>query len=1020
MKMNRSMKLYFLMMLTFVLAFTPVWPTFAASSSNGKPAHSTYDLKMTLPDVVQVNTEVGFDVTLTTAITGSATYGNVQVNLHTEGPGNAAYTVTYDGHAYTFENGFSSGNPGIQLKPDVNLSQPANVTFSATGTYRISLILESRDGTLIARADKTVLVLLAQSGYTVTAGLPAQVGAGDYVETSVTLATYALGMNGIPGARWRVTKSAGDGQLLLQSSGANGDPVTYLDSGEWPFPGMNVPAQHNSTTLWTVKASKTGTYTLRFELLDANGQPVASDEKTVEAVPRFENLGTQVYNQLLMRGQLGKENGRDVIYSVLAGEVAQFVVADVKSEELLKQIPVEGAGGAWGIAVATDGKVYIGTYGAAWLYVYDPAAGTVTNLGDPASVDPNLPKSTQFLSLVSGKDGKVYGGVYPNGIVFEYDPAKGFTSLGQPYPGTEYPETVVFDEKQNILYAGGGGQKAYLTRIDLNTGEKTNILPDVYADKHTFVTDLTLIDDRLYLKFDNGTPVYQMIVMDKNTLQVYLDNDLVHSRSFVKSPTENKAYFTYGGILKTYNIDTNTVEPVTVGGKPVNLFANAIGWGFVELNEPDYPGYTLLGYGGNQAGYFFKFNLQTGNLKLFNMPLPKQAFGLHTIGKGPDGKIYSNGYLQGGIGIFNPANRKAENYAFPQSEGMASLGQYMYFGTYPGAKIHQYDTTKVFKPSGSGRTVNQVFELKTTYEQDRPWSMVGVPEEQKLLIGTVPDYGKYGGALTVYEPSKPAPNYEVYRNIVPNHSIVALAYKDGLVYGGSSYRGGLGSEDRFDDARLFIFDLATRQKVFETIPFPGKGAITSLIQGPDGNIWGFAMGTFFIFDPNTRQIIYSNNAFPEAFAEWRDAQMEISRKDGHVYGTIAGKFFRIDKDSKQITVLQNEKANRLAQDNDGNFYFADYVNLWRYTVEDKTVKVTGVRFNSDQLTMGVGLTQKLIATVMPQIATLKNVTWSTNNSTVATVDANGNVKALNPGQATITVKTEDGGKLAHAIVTVNP
>ena len=60
----------------------------------------------------------------------------------------------------------------------------------------------------------------------------------------------------------------------------------------------------------------------------------------------------------------------------------------------------------------------------------------------------------------------------------------------------------------------------------------------------------------------------------------------------------------------------------------------------------------------------------------------------------------------------------------------------------------------------------------------------------------------------------------------------------------------------------------------------------------------------------------------------------------------------------------------------------------------------------------------LTATVNPDNATNKNVTWTSSNGTVASV-SNGKVTALKAGKATITVKTEDGGKTATCEVTVN-
>lgn len=66
--------------------------------------------------------------------------------------------------------------------------------------------------------------------------------------------------------------------------------------------------------------------------------------------------------------------------------------------------------------------------------------------------------------------------------------------------------------------------------------------------------------------------------------------------------------------------------------------------------------------------------------------------------------------------------------------------------------------------------------------------------------------------------------------------------------------------------------------------------------------------------------------------------------------------------------------------------------------------------------MVVNTTDKLVATVKPDNAKDKTVTWSSNNPNVITVDKNGNIKAVGLGEATITVKTSNG-KTATAKVT---
>lgn len=85
---------------------------------------------------------------------------------------------------------------------------------------------------------------------------------------------------------------------------------------------------------------------------------------------------------------------------------------------------------------------------------------------------------------------------------------------------------------------------------------------------------------------------------------------------------------------------------------------------------------------------------------------------------------------------------------------------------------------------------------------------------------------------------------------------------------------------------------------------------------------------------------------------------------------------------------------------------------------DVTYKVTGVSLNKTELPLFTGESEQLTATVKPDNATNKTVTWESSNTAVATVDESGNVAAVAAGEATITVKTADGGHTATCQIKV--
>lgn len=84
------------------------------------------------------------------------------------------------------------------------------------------------------------------------------------------------------------------------------------------------------------------------------------------------------------------------------------------------------------------------------------------------------------------------------------------------------------------------------------------------------------------------------------------------------------------------------------------------------------------------------------------------------------------------------------------------------------------------------------------------------------------------------------------------------------------------------------------------------------------------------------------------------------------------------------------------------------------------VDVTGVVLDKNSIRIGTGQTSTLHATITPSNATNKNVTWSSSDTSVATVSSSGVVTGVALGTALITVTTEDGGKTAQCSVEVVP
>ena len=136
-------------------------------------------------------------------------------------------------------------------------------------------------------------------------------------------------------------------------------------------------------------------------------------------------------------------------------------------------------------------------------------------------------------------------------------------------------------------------------------------------------------------------------------------------------------------------------------------------------------------------------------------------------------------------------------------------------------------------------------------------------------------------------------------------------------------------------------------------------------------------------------------------------------KNGTVYGNV-----ELDKnltinEGESLTIPENASLTT----NDKLIVNGGTVN--GNPTGNVTYLVTGVTLDKNQLTLLPGESADLQATVTPESATTKDVTWSSSDDTVAAVDK-GTVKALKAGTATITATAADGsGKSASCTVTVN-
>ena len=132
-----------------------------------------------------------------------------------------------------------------------------------------------------------------------------------------------------------------------------------------------------------------------------------------------------------------------------------------------------------------------------------------------------------------------------------------------------------------------------------------------------------------------------------------------------------------------------------------------------------------------------------------------------------------------------------------------------------------------------------------------------------------------------------------------------------------------------------------------------------------------------------------------------------------IWSTSNAAVATVDENGK-VTAMAKGSALITATTEDGNKTASCAVS-----VSDATVSVSGVSLDQTSLSLKPGDIEVLTATVSPTNASNTNVTFSSSNTSVATVNNIGIVTAKAAGTATITVKTADGNKTATCTVTVS-
>lgn len=630
--------------------------------------------------------------------------------------------------------------------------------------------------------------------------------------------------------------------------------------------------------------------------------------QNINVEKEFKNLGPQVYASLIQGSIFSSDkSGNDFVFTVVRGRPAIFVGFSLKDQKVVVKSPLKGTDGSWDVASSSDGTIYIS--GSGILYRYNIGDTAVTSLGTALSGEKVI------WDLAAGKDGEIFGGTYPGCKIFRYKPKEGFSDEGKGalQVNEDYVRSLVYHKKTDRIYAGIASHSA-LVELDRKTRQKVQLLPDSNRNQEA-IYHMNLVEglkggDRVYGWLTGSSRVTVVYNVKTKSFEQNLPN--MDVKSIIKDRKTNKVYYT--AFKKLYVLDYSAKNPGSKYLVDTEGETKAISWN--SKGE-------LMILTANQ--FFQTYNPTTNKIVSVKLNVPSEPIDIQSIFKGPEGEIWSAGYLVGNHATYDPKSGKVIQYpGLHQTEGMNYVGNTMYFGIYAKAQLYSYDVTKPWEiDSGNPKFLGRI------PEQDRPFAVLGLKESQKVLFGTIANYGKLGGAIAHYDIKKDT--LEVFDKVFPNQSITSFVESNRIVFGGTTIFGGLGGKPIDKEAKLFIWDVEKKKVVFEVVPVKGTMSVTGLFIGPDKNIWGFADGDLFVFDPVKKEVKGVYNLFKMDYMPthiWRNGFAEI-HPNGKVYCAINNSLYQIEPSTMKISKIASN-VSLLTMDNDGVLYFRRNTELWSY------------------------------------------------------------------------------------------
>lgn len=735
-----------------------------------------------------------------------------------------------------------------------------------------------------------------------------------------------------PGQQYTVWADVtGEGQAWLGLHWVDGDGEVIDEAGE--------RGQVQGERLRVAALAPEGAAAVRVEV-GATGS-VNADNVLISA--EYTVLADQITNRASYLGSTAgvDENGRAVTYAVATAQPAVgavMTVTDILTDEVTRVVRLTGATGAWGIKQnPVTGTVYVGTYGAGALWLYTPGEEEAVNVGRP-----DIPAWSFAYQMDFDEEGNAYGGGwgeptdgYPGASVYTFTEGEGFTGVLGDLPLVDdayYTRAVGYDEVSRTVFAGTGTQM-HLFGCGIDDGECVD-LTSLFSEElqeRPWVYGLRAGGGYVMAWAGDGAStgndallVLQVDRDDSGELQVDVVDEIAEVVFNGSTPVvDDHIYYTKanmneaGNPLFSYNVVTGEETRLDA---PTGIFSRS--WDVIDLDHPDWPGPSVVGW--NSGGIQVKYNIETGNLESNAAEnIPDVALQVNSLATGEDGRVYSAGYLTGGIGKAVPM-RDDQHQTFPlggQAEHMLAHDGRVYQGIYPGGTINSFTADEL--ADGSQPRIDCTIGAG----QNRPYALHSSGD--RIYFGSQAGEGQDRGAFGWFDST--TGECATIDGPIGHQSINSVTSSAGKVFGAGNIFYSWDGLPLQDEATLMVFDEASEEIQEIEPPVDDLRSINAVVTAADGTVWLYAEGWLLAMDPDTLEWTQTEEVFPDHKPGERIAgnyARMVAGTGGTIYGNAAGRVFGFDPDQAADTGSVAEAVDVLYDGAGAHLTLDDYDNVY--------------------------------------------------------------------------------------------